>query len=93
MIDKTKIQIDTIAFDEEVDDYNFKAFFLKEPKGKAFVEISKAGKTISEFLWPGYKVWNILSHAREIAFDLNNESENGLRIAGYYGLGGTVYAR
>lgn len=91
MIDRTKIEIDTIAFEGEKRGYYFKATYLKEPQTDALIEISKAGKIIKEFLFPAYKIYNISAHTDDIIDGLEKESSEGLFIAGSNGLGGNFY--
>lgn len=90
-MDRTNFVIDKIAFEGEKFGYNFKATFLKEPKGEALIEITKRGKIVREFLFPSYKVWNIAAHAGDIVMGLEEDSDNGLFMAGSDGLGGNAY--
>lgn len=69
-IDRKNIIIDAIAFEGDEQGFHFKATYLKEPKGEALIEISKDSQTVKEFLFPGYKVWNIAAHASDIIRDL-----------------------
>jgi len=87
-----------IVKDKEVfkgitDGYEFTGTYLKEPKGDALVEIKKDGELIKEFLFPGYKIWNIAAHAQDIVNGLKKESDSGLLIAGSNGLGEKVYIK
>ncbi len=77
-----------IAFDYKHDEhFRFVATYLEIPRGDALIEIFKDAKLIKEFLFPGYKIYNIPAHAHDIVEDL----ERGLTIAGSTGLGGNVY--
>lgn len=91
-IDKSKLIIDKVAFEGDEQGFHFKGTYLKEPKGEALVEISKNGKLVREFLFPGYKIWNIPAHAKDIVEGLIQESDEGLYIAGSDGLGGNAYS-
>ena len=90
-VEKTKIKIEKVVFENEKRGYKIKATYLSEPKGEALIEISKGDKIIREFLFPAYKVWNIAAHSDDIINGLEQESDNGLRIAGSTGFGGNVY--
>lgn len=90
-MDKSKIVIDKVAFNDETQGFNFKGTFLKEPKGMALIEISRDNQMVREFLFPSYKIWNITAHANDIAIYLKQESDEGLYIAGSDGLGGNAY--
>lgn len=91
MIDREKIKIETVAFEEEKRGYYFKATYLEEPKGAAIIEISKSGEIVREFLFPAYKIYNILAHADDIIDGLEKVNDEGLLIAGSTGLGGNAY--
>ena len=90
-MDRSKLVMDEIAFEGEEQGYKFKATYLKQPRGKALIEISKDNQIIKEFLFLAYKVWNIAAHARDIVEGLEKESEEGLYLAGSDGLGGNSY--
>ena len=60
-MDKTKLVVEKVAFEEEKRGFVFKASYLKEPKGDALIEISKGGQLIKEFLFPSYKIWKRFS--------------------------------
>ena len=93
MLKCDELEIDKIAFDEEYQGYRFKATYLKKPKGEALIEITKEGDVVKEFLFPSYKIWNIAAHASDIVLGLEQDSEEGLQVAGSTGLGGNVYTR
>lgn len=82
---------DKIAFENEVGGYLFRATYLKESNGDALIEIEKDGGLVKSFLWPAYKIYNIAAHADEIADGLNQQSDEGLYVAGSTGFGGNVY--
>ena len=90
-VDRESMVIDTIAFEGDKQEFHFKATYLKEPKGKALIEISKDGQMVKEFLFPAYKIWNIAAHAKDIVAGLVQDSDEGLYIAGSDGLYGNVY--
>ena len=92
MIDHEELKIDKVVFEGDVGGYYFKATYLHEPKGEALVQISKDGKTVKEFLFPSYKVWNIAAHASDIINGLERDNDNGLYMAGSDGLGGNCYS-
>ena len=85
------ITIDKIAYDENVGDYHFKATYLIEPKGSALIQITKDNKMVREFLFPAYKIFNIIAHAEDIIERLEQKSDSGLFIAGSTGFGGNVF--
>jgi hypothetical protein len=85
------IIIDQVAFEGDARGYHFKVTYLKEPKRDALVQITKDGKTIREFLFPAYKVFNIAAHTDDIVDGLEQENDSGLFIAGSTGLGGNVF--
>lgn len=85
------IIIESVAFELDEQGYHFKGTYLKEPNGMALVEISKDGKMVREFLFPGYKIWNIAAHAYDIVDGLEQSSDSGLYMAGSNGLGGNAY--
>jgi hypothetical protein len=91
MIDRETITIDTVAFEGEKRGYYFKATYLIDPKGMALIEILKNGKTVREFLFPSYKIYNIAAHADDIIDGLEQESDSGLYEAGSTGLGGNIF--
>jgi len=82
---------DKEAYNEITEGYTFIATYLTEPKGSALIEIKKDDKLIKEFLFPSYKIYNILAHAKDIADGLNQDSDSGLYEAGSNGLGGNSY--
>ena len=90
-MDKSKLVIEKVAYNDEIDGYNFKATYLKKPEGEALIEISKDGNILKEFLFPSYKIWNIPAHAKDIINGLENNSDSGLCVAGSTGLGGNAY--
>lgn len=61
-------------------------------KGDALIEVEKDGKIIRNFLFPGYKVWNIGAHANDIIESELNNNINGYKIAGSNGLGGNIFS-
>lgn len=66
------------VFDITDRNYNVKAFYLEEPKGEALIQITKDGKSLREFLFPAYKIWNIAAHFEDI---VDSEFESG--VGGY----------
>ena len=90
-MDKQKFIIDKVVFNEKVKNYNFKATWLNEPKGESLIEIIKDDVIVKEFLFPSYKVFNIIAHAQDIIDGLEEKNDNGIYIAGSTGLGGNVY--
>lgn len=81
------IKKDKIAYEFEERGYKFIATYLEEPKGDALIEIFKGDSLIKEFLFPSYKIYNILAHS----LDIIESIEEGLKIAGSDGLGGNAY--
>ncbi len=82
---------ESVAFEQTVSGYLFRATYLIEPKGDALIEIEKDGQLVKEFLWPSYKIWNIAAHAHDIAGDLDQQSDEAIYDAGSTGFGGNVY--
>lgn len=80
-----------IAYKGKHRGYVFTATYLTKPKGEALIEIEKDGKIIKEFLFPAYKIFNIVEHIDDIVDGLEKNSDIGLRIAGSNGLGGNSY--
>lgn len=67
----------------EVNDrgYTAKAFYLKNTetsKGDALIQISKDDKIVREFLFPGYKIWNIAAHFSDIVDSEINSDDQGM---------------
>ena len=91
MLDRTKLVIESVAFEIDKRCYNLKATYLLEPKGGALIEISKDNKIVRDFLFPAYKIWNIAAHDDDIIDGLEEESDKGLYIAGSTGFGGNAY--
>ena len=79
-------------FDFETRGYRFLAEDDPEKKGEARIRIFKGLDVVREFGWPAYKVWNLQAHAGDIVDGLEKDKDDGLRLAGGTGLGGTVYA-
>lgn len=71
------IVIEHIAFSGIKRGFLFQAWYLKEPRGDALVQIWTDGK-YREFLFPAYKIWNITAHADEII-----DSELSANLEGY----------
>ncbi len=80
-----------LAYDHEWRGYHIVATYLEQPAGDALIEITKDDDLVKEFLWPSYKVWNLVAHADDIVDGLEADSDIGLRIAGSDGLGGNAY--
>lgn len=54
--------------------YSVRASYLKEPhKGDALIEVSRDGVVIRRFLFPAYKIYNIVAHFSDI---VDGELEN-----------------
>ena len=87
----TDIIKDKVAFEDEKRGYKFVATYLICPKADALIEISKGDKMVRSFLFPAYKIWNISAHADDIIDGLEKESDEGLYLAGSYGVGGSAY--
>ena len=85
------IKKEKIAYKGNHRGYVFTATYLEEPKGEALIEIEKNDKLVKEFLFPAYKVFNIIAHREDIVNGLERNSDEGLRIAGSNGLGGNSY--
>jgi len=82
-------------FDINDRDFNAKAWYLKDvegSKGDAIIEIRYKDKLIREFLFPGYKIWNIAAHFHDIVDgELSKDDKSrGYRIAASTGLEGLV---
>jgi hypothetical protein len=85
------IEIEKIAYSGKHRGYTFTATYLLKPKGEALIEIKKNDKLIKEFLFPAYKIYNIVAHADDIIDGLEEGNESGLYSAGSTGLGGNAY--
>lgn len=85
------IEKEKVAYKGNRRGYTFTATYLIKPKGEALIEIEKDGELIKEFLFPAYKIFNIVAHADDIIDGLEQDSDIGLRIAGSDGLGGNSY--
>lgn len=85
------IVIEKVAYSGIHHGYTFTATYLIEPKGEALIEIHKDRKLVKEFLFPAYKIYNIVAHADDIIDGFEENSDVGLRIAGSDGLGGNSY--
>jgi len=89
--EKREKEESTPEFDIMDRGYNAKAWYLKDTdtqKGDALIEIRKDGNLLREFIFPGYKIWNIAAHFYEI---INSEEErnlDGYRNAASTGLKG-----
>ncbi len=89
-----KIVVDKLAFETtEIKGHRICAWYLKEPKADALVKIMKGDDVVQEFLYAGYKIWNLSAHADEIIESLLAQNDEGLRHAGSDGLGGGVMPR
>lgn len=89
-----KIVIDKLAFESpEIKGHKISAWYLHEPKADCLVKVSKGELIIREFLYPGYKVWNLAAHAEEIIESEIDKNVEGYRCAGSDGLGGGVMPR
>lgn len=82
-----------IAYKDNHRGYTFTATYLTEPKGEALIEIHKGEELVREFLFPAYKIFNIVAHAEDIVNGLEQDSDSGLYIASSTGLGGNVYTK
>jgi hypothetical protein len=80
-----------VDFDHEHRGYRFVSTDLPESKGDCLIEIFKGEQLVREFLWPGYKIWNIPAHADDIVDGLEENSNDGIKVAGSTGLGGNVF--
>ena len=85
------IEIEELAFKGNHRGYVFTATHLTKPKGQALIQIEKEGKMVKEFLFPAYKIFNIIAHRDDIVNGLEQGSNSGLREAGSDGLGGNVF--
>jgi hypothetical protein len=86
-----EMEIESKAYKFNEKNYTFECWYLKEPSGEALIRITKDDKVVREFLFPSYKIYNITAHADDIIKGLENESDEGLRIAGSDGLFGNAY--
>ena len=78
------IEVDKIAFSGIKRDFLFQAWYLKEPKGDALVQIWHDGR-FREFLFPAYKIWNIPAHADDIVDSELAGNMEGYRRAAWTG--------
>lgn len=67
---------------------------VKAAGGDAHVSIKRGQETLSEFMYPAYKVWNLEAHDIDIIDDLLGENDgSGFAVAGSDLLGGCVMPR
>jgi hypothetical protein len=78
-------------FDFEHRGYRLLAEDNPDKQGEARIRIFKGLDVVREFGWPVYKVWNIQAHAGDIVDGLEKDKDDGIRLAGGTGFGGTVY--
>lgn len=78
-------------FDTEYKNFRVRAWGDYDKKnGDALIEIQKDGKVYREFIYPAYKIWNIVAHFTDIVDGELRNSDDGYRVAGSTGLGGSV---
>ena len=77
-------------FDLDDRGYNVKAWYLKDSKRDALIELTKDGNLLRRFLFPAYKIWNISAHFSDIVDGELEDNDSGYRVAASTGLGGSV---
>ena len=80
-------------FDIEDRGFRARAWYIKDGKGDALIEIKKGNKIHKEFKYPSYKIWNIVAHFSDIVDGELKDSDSGYRVAGSTGFGGYVMPR
>lgn len=68
------------GFDFKKESYRFVS--IDKGNGNSEITIYKGEKVVKKFLFPSYKIWNIPAHADDIISGLEEESDDGLKIAG-----------
>lgn len=83
-------EIEKVAYDtsERPDrGYHVRASYLKAPNdGNALIEIFRDGKVLREFLFPAYKIYNIVAHFSDIVDGELENSGHGYGMAASTGL-------
>lgn len=90
---KQVIEIESLAFESKQPDrgYTVKASYLKQPKGKALIEIFKDDAPLRAFLFPAYKVWNIAAHFGDIVDGEIDGNSRGYEMAAWDGISNAVF--
>jgi len=55
-----------VAFKQKYKNYSVTAYYLGEKNPDAKIVIKKDNKPYKDFLYPGYKIWNISAHFSEM---------------------------
>lgn len=83
-------EIEKVAYDTSATPdrgYHVRASYLTEKhKGDALIEIFKDGKLLRSFLFPAYKIYNIVAHFSEIVDGELENSGDGYAAAASTGI-------
>ena len=85
-----KLTNEKLAFTkkENYKGFNIRAYWGDESNAR--IEIIKDGKLYKEFSYPSYKIFNLQAHFEDIVDGELENSDEGYKIAGSTGLGGTI---
>lgn len=90
MIETKDFEIESIAYDNAREPYrgfSCRASYLKEPhQGDALIEIFREEKLVRKFLYPAYKIYNILAHFNDIVDGELEGHDGGYRAASWNGI-------
>jgi hypothetical protein len=68
--------------------YTAKASYLKKPHHlNALVEIFKDGQPVRKFLFPAYKIWNVVAHFKDIVDSESAQTTVGYEMTGWNRIG------
>lgn len=80
-------EIEKIAFEgPKTPDHGYamRADYLKSPfQQDALITVFKDGQKVREFLWPAYKIWNLIAHFPDIVDGEVEGSPRGYEMAGW----------
>lgn len=83
-------EVEKVAYDtsEQPDrGYHVRASYLKAPNnGDALIEIFKDGQLLRHFLFPAYKIYNIVAHFSDIVDGELENSGSGYSMAASTGI-------
>lgn len=82
-----ELLIEKMAFPLTQSDRGFQiqAFYLQNNPGDALVEIWRDNEPYRRFLYPAYKIWNLVAHFSDIVTGEINGNYSGYDLAGWTG--------
>lgn len=91
--ERLALVIDSVAFESKQADrgYTIKASYLIQPERDALVEIFKDGNPLRAFLFPGYKVWNLAAHFKDIVDGEIAGNTSGYEMAAWDGISNATF--